>query len=386
MPQKIPCQVWLVSCGAWHLPHTAKGLAAREALAGLWISLKNSTDVPAEKFKRCHLFHLAMKPFYHCASSDWTEKAFYRLFPLWRTWFKQQRPPEASVVQAIMGYATEPFVHAEATGALKVVDCPNSYPVTYHTYWQRECDQWCPGEKMPIPRWMLARMRRELEQADMILCPSIFVRDSMIANGIPEEKCFINPFGVDTSVFKPRLQVPLKPRFITVGTICLRKGHQYLFRAFEKVRQQMPEAELICVGAYKSDFRLERPRWTGSFTHIPALNHIALSKLLGTCTAFVFPSCEEGFARVIPEAMAVGLPIIASHESGATTLVTDGVEGLIVPPQQPEAIAEAMLKVARDAALGKRLGRAAYVKGAVCNTWQDYSNRLLTEYARRLAR
>jgi glycosyltransferase involved in cell wall biosynthesis len=379
-------QAWLVSCGAWHLPRTAGGLAARQALAGLWITHKNSTGIAPEQFKRCRLFHLAMKPFYHLAPADWTEKAFYAFFPIWRAWLKKQSPPQANVVQAIMGYATEPFDHAEKIGALKVVDCPNSHPVTYYNYWQRECDQWCPGEKVLTPRWMLERMKPELERADMILCPSTFVRDSMLANGIPAEKCFINPFGVDISVFKPRAQVPPKPCFIAVGTICLRKGYQYLFRAFEIVRQSMPEAELICVGDYKGDFRRERPKWEGSFTHIKSLNHAALNELLGTCTAFVFPSCEEGFARVIPEAMAAGLPIIASHESGATTLVTDGVEGLIVPPWQPEVIAAAMLKVARDPVLSERLGRAARVKGAARNSWQDYADRLLAEYMRRLAR
>ena len=349
-------------------------------------SQKNSTGIASEQFNRCQLFHLAMKPFYHFAPADWTEKAFYTFFPIWRSWLGQQQMPAANVVHAILGYATEPFDHAEKIGALKVVDCPNSHPTTYYHYWQRECDRWCPGEKVLTPPWMLERMKRELNRADIILCPSLFVRDSMLTNGIPAEKCFINPFGVDTSVFKPRLQVPAKPRFIAVGTICLRKGHQYLFRAFEKVKQELPEAELICVGAYKSDFRLERPKWESTFTHINVLDHAALNELLGSCTAFVFPSCEEGFARVIPEAMATGLPIIASHESGATTLVDDGVEGLIVPAQQPEVIADAMLKVARDPVLGERLGKAARAKGAARNSWQDYADRLLAEYTRRLAR
>ena len=107
--------------------------------------------------------------------------------------------------------------------------------------------------------------------------------------------------------------------------ICLRKGRQYLFRAFELVKRRLPDAELICVGQYKSDFRRERPRWEGTFRHIHHLSHPDLSALFQTCTAFVFPSQEEGFARVISEAIGSGLPIIASHESGATTLVRDGI-------------------------------------------------------------
>jgi glycosyltransferase involved in cell wall biosynthesis len=284
-----------------------------------------------------------------------------------------------------MGYATEPFNFADRAGALKVIDCQNSHPTSYYGFAQRECDIWCPGEKVPIPRRMFARMNRELQRADLILCPSTFVKDTMLANGIAEKKCFVGPFGVDTSVFSPRRAIPAKPRFISVGMILLRKGHQYLFRAFELVKRTIPDAELICVGSHKADFRRERPRWEGTFTHYPSLSHQKLASLLTECTAFVLPSLEEGFARVLPEAMAAGLPIIASHESGATTLVEDGIEGFIIRPSEPRQIAEAMIRLAQDPALNQRMGEAAYQKGAVRNTWQDYGDRLLAEYANRLA-
>jgi glycosyltransferase involved in cell wall biosynthesis len=367
------------------LRQTARAFEARGALAGLWISDKNSTGLPPDKYHRCWPFHLAMKPFYHLTPPMmWVEKPFYALFPLWRSWLKRQAWPECDVVQSIMGFATEPFDRADRTGALKVLDAPNSHPSSYYGYMQRECDLWCPGKQVPIPRWMFARMNRELERADVILCPSVFVRDTMLANGVPEEKCFLNPFGVDTSVFDPRKTIPQKPRFITVGMICVRKGHQYLFRAFEQVKRAIPDAELICVGNYRPDFKLERRRWAGTFTHYPGLSHQELASLLAECTAFVFPSLEEGFALVLAEAMAAGLPVIASYESGATTLVRDGVEGFIIHPHEPRQIADAMIRLAQDRALNERMGGAARLKGTGRNTWQDYGDRLLAEYARRL--
>jgi glycosyltransferase involved in cell wall biosynthesis len=379
-------QVLLATCGSWHLRQTARAFEDRGALAGLWISDKNSTGIAADKYRRCWPYHLAMKPFYHLASQIWIERAYYFNSPIWRAWVKRQPWPEADVVQATMGFATELFDRAEKTGALKVVDCPNSHPVSYHGFWQRECDLWCPGEKVPIPQWMFERMKRELERADLILCPSNFVRDTMTANGLPAEKCFVNPFGVDTSIFVPRESAPRIPRFICVGTICLRKGHQYLFRAFEQVERALPDAELICVGDVKTDFRREWPRWKGTFTHHPHLSHPELAALLPQCTAFVLTSVEEGFARVITEAMAAGLPVIATHESGAGTLVTDGAEGFIVPAHEPEAVAAAMEKLGRDPALCERMGAAARRKGAEKNTWQDYGDRLLAEYHKRLSR
>jgi glycosyltransferase involved in cell wall biosynthesis len=218
----------------------------------------------------------------------------------------------------------------------------------------------------------------------MIIVQSNFCRDSMLWNGIPAEKIMVNPMGVDTSIFKPREKVPAKPHFVAVGTLCVRKGHQYLFRAFEQVKKQLPEAELICVGEVKTDLRKELPKWRHLFTHHPRLTHPEIAALFQSCTAFVFPSQEEGIARAQIEALAAGLPVIGTHEGGATTLVQDGVEGFIVRGRDPAHIAEAMLKVARDPELCQRMGEAAYKKGAVKNTWQDYGDRLLVEYATRL--
>lgn len=379
-------KVLLATCGAWHLPNTARALEARDALAGLWVTVKKNSDLPESKFRRCWPFHLAMKPFYHVAPQIVEERAFYTLFPIWKRWIQSQEWSECNIVQGIMGYCTELFDRADEAGALKVVDCPNSHPTSYYGYWQRECDLWCPREKVPIPQWMFSRMNRELDRADLIIVQSKFCKESMISNGLPEEKVIINPMGVDTSIFTKREAVPKNIRFINVGTICLRKGHQYLFRAFEKVKKRLPHAELICVGDYKTDFRNERAFWEGKFTHYQHLSHREIANLLKTCTAFVFPSQEEGIGRAQVEALAAGLPIIGTHEGGTTTVVENEVEGFIVRGRDPENIANAMIRAATDLDLNNKMGEAAYKKGAVRNTWQDYGDRLLAEYQKRFSK
>jgi len=319
-----------------------------------------------------------MKPFYHFAPQIVRERAFYALFPIWRAWLtRQQIPADCNVAQGLIGYCTELFFLAEPNRPLRVVDCPNSHPLTYFGFWQRECDLWCPGHKVPIPRWMFARMTRELELADLIIVQSTFCKESMLWNGIPEDKIFVSPMGVDTTIFKPRKHVPLRPRFVCVGTICLRKGHQYLFRAFSEVIKAIPDAELICVGSYKADFAKERPQWEGTFTHIEHLNHSELSQLLQNCSAFVFPSQEEGIARAQIEALACGLPVIGTHEAGTTTLVKDGVEGYIVGSRNVASLAQAMIQVVKNPERNHAMGAAAFQKGASANTWQDYGDRLL---------
>lgn len=366
----------MTACGSAHLPHVAKGLQNRDALAGLWICDKNATGIAPDKFRRCWLYHLLMKPFYHLAGIEARERMHVTFFPVWQAWVRRQPLPVFDAVYSIMGHATELFAIAERTGALKVADASSSHPTSFFGFWQRECDLWNNGKGIVIPRWIFTRCNLDLERADVIVCPSKFVRDSMLYNGIPEAKCFLNPYGVDTSTFTPRADWPVKPRFISVGMISLRKGHQYLFRAFEKVRQVLPDAELICAGGYHPDFKQERKRWAGTFTHVQ-LSHAELAQVLRSATAFVFPSNEEGFARAIIEAMASGLPIIATHESGATTLVDDGVEGIIVKGRNIDQIAAAMIRVATNREENERMGKAAYTRGAQKNAWGDFADRLI---------
>ena len=379
-------QVLLVARGAAHLPHIARALQTRDALAGLWTSTKIPDGIPPNKFRRAWMFHLAMKPFYTLASPRFPERIYHALLPLWLAWVRRQNPPPMDVVHAIMGYGAEPFALAEKVGALKVVDASSSHPTSFFGFWQRECDVFCPDTTVGIPRSMFARANRDLERADLIACPSRFVMESMVYNGIPESKCILNPYGVDTSVFTPRTTLPPTPRFICVGAIGLRKGHQYLFRAFEKVRRALPEAELICAGDYHSDFKMEKARWKETFTHHPFLAPRELSTELQKCSAFVLASNEEGFARAIIEAMGSGLPIIATHESGATTLVEHSVQGLIVGSRNVEQLAAAMLRLANERGLNERMGKAAYARGAQNNSWNDYTQRLLEFYGEAITR
>src|SRR5262245_8212596 len=114
-----PIKVFQSTCGAWYLRNTGRALEARDALAALWCTERNSTDIPPSKFRRCWPFHLAMYPFYRLASQIQVERAFYAFFPVWRLWFQRQEWPACNVVDAIMGYATEPFAEAQKRGALK---------------------------------------------------------------------------------------------------------------------------------------------------------------------------------------------------------------------------------------------------------------------------
>jgi len=166
----------------------------------------------------------------------------------------------------------------------------------------------------------------------------------------------------------------------------LRKGLQYLLPAFERLRAECPHAELVLCGQLLPDFEPLYKKWRHLFTHYPSLAHAELAALMRTCTAFTFPSIEEGFARVIAEAMGAGLPVIATHNSGATTVVEAGKQGLIVPAGSTEPVYLAMRKLIEHPALCELLGQAAAAKMAAEGSWSCYTRRLLTVYESHLQR
>ena len=377
----------IAGMGSWYLGHTAREFEKMDSLSGYWVSNSSHTGVSDQKYRRIWDYHLAQKLFYHLPLPNLEEKMRWINLPFYERWIARQTLPDGTnVVQGPMGSCEALFKLATRSGQkiLKVFDAPNSHPTNFVGYWQRECDIYAPGYRVPMCLAARSRINRELEQADLILCPSNFVRDTMVLNGISAEKCFISHFGVDTSIFVPRTAPPSVPIFVCVGSICLRKGHQYLFRAFEILKKKLPHARLVCVGGVRPEFKQEWQRWEGSFEHHEILTHHEISQLLASATAFVLPSVEEGFARVLSEAMACALPIIATYESGATTVIQNGEQGFIVPARNVDALSQAMLTAATDDELNKEMGRKALLAGGSSNTWADYAKRLQDEYARRL--
>jgi glycosyltransferase involved in cell wall biosynthesis len=372
---------------SWHLGNTARQFQAMGALGGYWVGNTNRSGVRPTLYKRIWPYHLAQKSFYHLPFKSLEERMRWYNLPFYDAWMSRQAlPTGVSVVQGPMGSCMALFELAKRSGrkVLKVFDSTNSHPTSQFGYWQRECDLYCPGYVVPPHQRVRSRIVREIESADLILCPSFFVRDSIVQNGIREQKCFVSPYGVDTELFTKRTTLPEQPRFICAGSVTLRKGHQYLFRAFEKVRSILPTAELICVGGLRPDFKIEMKRWQGSFLHLDILPQTCLATLLSSSTAFVFPSLEEGFARVLSEAMAAGLPILASYESGATTVIKNGVNGIILNPRDVEGMAHAMLLMATNREMNVALGNSSYEMGARSNTWSHYARRLYEEYQTRI--
>ena len=199
------------------------------------------------------------------------------------------------------------------------------------------------------------REQTEWQFADVILCGSEFVREGIAACGGPIARCTVVPYGVDvrfSPIERPAHQGPL--RVLTVGAVGLRKGSPYVLEAAKQLKgtaefrmagsvQVLPEAQ--------SKLR-EHLELTGTIPRTEILSHYAWADV------FLLPSLCEGSATVVYEALATGLPVICTPNTGS--IVRDGVDGFIVPIRDAGAIAERIDRLATDASLlAKMRGVAA---------------------------
>lgn len=164
-----------------------------------------------------------------------------------------------------------------------------------------------------------------------------------------------------------RQELGLPPNALAIGVIAnirVAKGHQYLLEAFNRIAPHVPQACLLICGfagdhdLMKTLQRLAaaggaagRVRFMNSRNDIPEMLH--------ALDVVVSPSLSEGFSNAILEAMAAGKPVIATRVGGSPEQIIDGVTGLLVPPQDAGAIAQALLRLLRSPGLRREMGTAA---------------------------
>lgn len=221
----------------------------------------------------------------------------------------------------------------------------------------------------------LGRLRAEMAAADRILVLSGFARDTFVERGVPADRLVLTHHGVDLDLFQP---VPPgraddgRFRVLFAGQITQLKGISYALEGFE--RAAIPASELTFMGAVRGDPDVWRSR--PNVRHQPPVPFFEMPDHYRGADVFLMPSLCEGFPQTPILAMACGLPCIVSEHTFGTDVITDGVDGFIVPIRDPEAIAERLLALHRDPDLGRRVGAAARQRAASF-TWHRYGQRVV---------
>jgi glycosyltransferase involved in cell wall biosynthesis len=188
---------------------------------------------------------------------------------------------------------------------------------------------------------------RRCRQADAVVAISPAVRAELLASGYEPDRIHGLPNGVPVPAepWRPRPDWTTSPRAVFVGRLAPEKGLGVLIDAWPRVRAVYPGARLLLAGEGS-----ERPVLEGWIDRLGLLGSVELlgatadvESLLRAADLFVLPSREEGMSIALLEAMALGLPAVATAIPGNLALIDDGMHGRLASPGDAEALARAIL-------------------------------------------
>ncbi len=267
-------------------------------------------------------------------------------------------------------------------GALTVCDRASSHILFQDQILAEEYARWRVAYR-PINPGVIERELAEYEICDWIAVPSEFVRRTFIEKGVGEDKLIKLPFGVDIDLFR---QIPKHDetfRVIYVGNLTLRKGLPYILEAI--AAPGLPPLELWLIGSIDPDVEPILAKYQKLYRYLGTVPRPELHKFYSQGSVFVLASIEEGLALVQAQAMACGLPVIATRNSGAEDLFSDGVEGFIVPIRSAEAIREKIVYLYENPAERERMAEAAKRRVRNLGGWDRYGEAAVAAYRERLA-
>jgi glycosyltransferase involved in cell wall biosynthesis len=212
-------------------------------------------------------------------------------------------------------------------------------------------------------------------QCAVVLAPTRQVADALESRGLASVGIWGR--GVDTAQFGPERRDEARRRellgddggllVLSVGRLSREKRIGVLLDAFALVSRRRPDVRLVVAGDGPARGELSRTAPAGTiFTG--ELVGDELAALYASADVFCFPSTTDTFGQVLLEAGASGLPVVAAAAGGAPELVHDGRTGRLVAPDEPHALATAILGLAADAELRRRWG-AAGREAALARTW-----------------
>jgi glycosyltransferase involved in cell wall biosynthesis len=229
----------------------------------------------------------------------------------------------------------------------------------------------------------LTRKDRELALADTVFVASSFTQATLKEAPTAPADVILVPYGAPAldPVTRPATRKPGTPlRVLFVGSLGQRKGLRYLLEAMDSLGTGF---ELTLIGkapGVRCDPLTDGLR---RHRHIASLPHAGILREMRQHHVFVFPSLFEGFGLVLLEAMACGLPIVATPHTAAPDLITDGREGFIVPIRSAGTIAEKLTLLADDENRRQSMAASALLRAGEI-TWDSYRHKMAAEIRQRL--
>ncbi len=242
-----------------------------------------------------------------------------------------------------------------------------------------------PWSRARYFRWnQVAWLEREaLRKADVAFFVSAASRDRAAARGYPTARPRVVPNGVDSVAFAPAPEGNAmdEPTVVFAGRMDDQKGVDILLRAASHLSSGTKVR--LAGGGWKEDEYRRLAVELGVGERVEFLGHVtrtALPALLRSASVVVVPSRYENLPLSVLEGMACGVAVVASRVGGVPEMMDDGVEGTLVPPEDPEALGAALARILGDRNLATRMGTAGRRRILAEFTWDSVAARIEAAY------
>ncbi len=357
------------------------GVAGR--VLGRWPqALRRSYDLPPARLKAAPLREagrlgsgvLGLKRFLAHETGVFCVDAVYRAVDRAGARWLSRVEKKPGVVHAYEDGALETFRTAAKCGVLRSYELP----IAYWEFGRRLLE----FEAAKRPNWAhtlvgtddseakCERKSREIRLADVVVCPSRFVADSLPSDVRASVRVQVAPFGTPRCRSEQAQRAEPGPlRVLFAGSMTQRKGLADVFDAFKMLNSKA--FELVVLGTPVGSMEFYRREYA-AFRHEPSRPHHEVLALMDQCDLLVLPSVVEGRALVQQEAMSRSLPILVTRNAGGEDLVDQGITGWLVPVGAPERIAEHLEWCAMHQSNLREMGRSAQ-KRAADYSWAGYA-------------
>jgi glycosyltransferase involved in cell wall biosynthesis len=224
-------------------------------------------------------------------------------------------------------------------------------------------------------------------RADAVITVASEERERIIRGfGIDESRVFFAPTGVDTVLFKP-IETEKDIDILYVGRFARKKSLPTLLYAVRRLKRDYQKIKVYFIGGTLSDFAykevieaIERCGLSENVTILPPVKHVELLNYYNRSKIFVLPSLSEGLPKVVLEAMACALPVVATGVCGNKDAVIDGKTGFLIAPKKPEELAEKIKILLENKDLREKMGKSGRERVEKHFTWKNIAKKVLEIY------
>jgi glycosyltransferase involved in cell wall biosynthesis len=286
-------------------------------------------------------------------------------------WLARTLDPDAvDVLDAIAGTGWEAGRVLRRHGKPWICNRGSTHILTQKELLEDEHRRW--GAPAPDFSRGIDRCLGEYEECDAVIVPSQFAKRSFVDHGMAPAKVHVCPYGVDLSMFSPRPKEDDRFRVLFVGAFSIRKGIGDLFDAVRPLVQRQ-RCELWMVGSRTPDGAPLLRRNADIAVDKGVQPRASLAWFYSQASVLVLPSVEDGFGLVLAQAMACGVPVIASTNTGGEDLLRDGVEGFIVPAREPGVLRERLQWMLDNPVRCREMAAAALERVKNLGGWASFA-------------